>query len=374
MILCVLIALSPIYGVYLNRFRASNKTFLKKIFDKADEGLINTILIDIKDDYGIISYRSKVKLANDVSAVSPSLDLDYLKEEAKKHKVKLIGRVAVFRDDRLSQFEDYAIGDKDSNSTRWVDSKNIGWVDPYNRKVWRYDVAVAKEVIEKGFDFVFFDYVRFPSDGELRRCVYSDDKDRYKTIESFIEYAKEKLGDFGICTFGYSIWRPLKREGQSLDVFKNIKALGPMLYPSHFSKDFRKDRCEERPYYIYFDSARRLKDSLPEVEIYPFIQGFDYLAKNFGPKYIRRQIEGALDAGADGFFIWHAAADYGSAWKALEQIGGRRIAFLIVRGSHKARLNHQSQYKDFRRFRIRIPFRKKNRIRPLYDTQSDILP
>ena len=374
MILSVLIALSPIYGIYLNRHQASREAFMKKIYLKADDGLINAIVIDIKDDHGVIPYRSKVELANIANAVSPSLNIDSLKAKAVRHNLKLIARIAVFRDDRLSRIEDYAIKDRDSLPNRWVDSKGIGWVDPYNRRVWEYNTTLANEILSRGFDLVLFDYVRFPSDGELQRCIYSDDKDRYHTIEAFVRYVKKEIGDFGICVFGYSVWRPLKREGQRLKTFKEIKAICPMLYPSHFSPKFCAEKGSERPYYIYFNSTRRLKDSLPDVAVYPFVQGFDYLTKKFEPEYIESQIEGLIDGGGDGFFIWHAAGDYDVAWKALERIGGRMIAFRIGRGSHRARRGHRDRGKDYQQARIRTPFRKRTRIRPLHDSQSGILP
>jgi len=369
MILTVLIALSPIYGVYLNRFRASQRRYLDSIFSRVEEGLINGLIIDIKDDHGVIPYPSQVELAQQIGAVRPSIDLDHLLKRKGELGMFLVGRISVFRDDILSRFDEYAVLD---TAGRWRDNVGIGWVDPYNKKVWEYNLAIAQEILDLGFDLIFFDYVRFPSDGDLSRCRYSADHDRFQTIRSFIDYARRRIKRFGLCVFGYSIWRPLYREGQRLEDFKGVYILAPMLYPSHFAPDFQAG--EDRPYQIYYRSVQRAKDSLPNTLIIPFIQGFDYLVDDFDADYIRREIEGVIDGGGDGFFIWNAAGDYDDAFAALANIGGRRIAFLIGRGSHREEPDHQSRDRDYRQVRIRSRYRRRIQIYRRHDIPSDILP
>ena len=46
----------------------------------------------------------------------------------------------------------------------WVDGEKLAWVDPFQRAAWDYNTALAREAIERGFDEVQFDYIRFPTD------------------------------------------------------------------------------------------------------------------------------------------------------------------------------------------------------------------
>jgi hypothetical protein len=38
----------------------------------------------------------------------------------------------------------------------------FAWVNPYEKNVWDYNIAIAKEAALKGFREIQFDYVRFP--------------------------------------------------------------------------------------------------------------------------------------------------------------------------------------------------------------------
>ena len=38
-------------------------------------------------------------------------------------------------------------------------------MDPYSEDVWRYNIDIARELQDRGFDEIQFDYIRFPSDG-----------------------------------------------------------------------------------------------------------------------------------------------------------------------------------------------------------------
>ena len=40
-------------------------------------------------------------------------------------------------------------------------------MNPYNKANWKYLVDIAKAAGKVGFDEIQFDYVRFPTDGDL---------------------------------------------------------------------------------------------------------------------------------------------------------------------------------------------------------------
>ena len=48
------------------------------------------------------------------------------------------------------------------DGSAWRDPAGLAWLNPYDRRVWRYVVDVAAAAAKAGFDEIQFDYVRFP--------------------------------------------------------------------------------------------------------------------------------------------------------------------------------------------------------------------
>ena len=54
----------------------------------------------------------------------------------------------------------------------WTNSIGLGWSNPYDKKVWDYNVDIAEAAARAGFDEIMFDYIRFPTDGDLSSAVF----------------------------------------------------------------------------------------------------------------------------------------------------------------------------------------------------------
>lgn len=311
---------SIIFGVYLNPYQASKKGFLEEIFRAAESGYINTIVVDLKGDYGYLCYDTDIPLVRELKAFKRYIDLEYLIKRCEELNIKLIGRIVCFRDSYLANYEDCAI--RDSTGEIWYDKTGTAWVNPYNKKVHQYLISIIKELEKKGVKSVALDYVRFPTDGDIGRIrLHSAKGERYIPIIEFLRALKDTADiEIGICIFGYSVWYDLKTEGQEVSRFaKVVDAVYPMLYPSHFHPSFKKEVSEYwRNYWIYFDSVEEsFKKSPLDVKIIPFVQGFDLYCDRFDEDYIFSQIFGALNADADGVLIWHAASNYTISWPCL---------------------------------------------------------
>ncbi|UCG92371.1 MAG: hypothetical protein JSV97_01270 [candidate division WOR-3 bacterium] len=329
--LCVLLVLfetltfsphpdSTIRGVYINPYQAGNKEYLNRVFAKADSGLINTIVVDFKSDYGFLAYASNVALAKKLWAIKRFIDIDNVIERAARHNVKLVARIVCFRDDYLSQDKKYAI--LDDSGEIWYDNKGIAWTNPYQEKVGDYLIDITKELVERGITSVAYDYIRFPSDGEVWRIRLTKVMGkRYEPIITFLKKVRNAVDvEIGVCVFGFAVWQQLKAEGQDIEKMADyIDVLYPMLYPSHFGWNFKREVNEYwRNYWIYFDSVQEAFDKLPGyIKVVPFVQGFEFGADTFNSDYVFSQIHGASAAHAHGFIVWHAGGDYTISWPAL---------------------------------------------------------
>ncbi len=359
--LCVVIALwaqcypaadsSVIRGVYINPYQANRKEYMEEIFARADSGFINAIVVDFKSDYGFLTYGSELELAKKISAVKKHFDAAYLVENAAKHNLKLIARIVCFRDNYLAQYKKFGL--KDDSGKVWRDYKGMAWTNPYDADVHDYLIALTKEIVEKGVKSIAYDYVRFPTDGEVWRIRPTKVKgSRVDAIAGFLDKARKAVdAEIGICVFGFSIWRRLLSEGQDLSrLGEHIDVLYPMLYPSHFDRAFRNEENEMwRNYWIYFDSVNEAFAKLPcSVKVMPFVQGFEYRAKEYNADYVFSQINGVLSARGDGFIIWNARSDYAICWPAFVWAGNsilKRYA-QTYQDSHRRAKGRRCQDKD----------------------------
>ncbi len=311
---------SIIRGVYLNPYKACSKDFLQRIFDYADAGYINTIVVDFKGDYGYMCYESQVPLVRELGAFKRYVDIDYLVEKCKKAGIKLIARVVCFRDNYLAKYEDCAL--RDTAGEIWYDKTGTAWLNPYNKKVRQYLIDIVEELVKKGVGSFAFDYVRFPTDGNINAIKFPSTKGaRHEPIVAFFEELRKRVDtEIGICIFGYAVWYDLVHEGQEVSKFGYVvDVVYPMLYPSHFHPKFKREVCEYwRNYWIYFDSVEESFKKLPlSVKVVPFVQGFDLYAEEYNEDYIFSQILGAMNADADGILIWNAASNYTNSWSSL---------------------------------------------------------
>ena len=88
---------------------------------------------------------------------------------SRRRGIYTIARIVTFKDNILANARpDLAIIDTRTGKP-WIDNEKLAWVDPFREEVWDYNIAIGQEAVRRGFDEVQFDYVRFPTDGKLRR-------------------------------------------------------------------------------------------------------------------------------------------------------------------------------------------------------------
>ncbi len=290
---------------------------------------LNALVIDMKDDFGWIRYKSALKTASDIGSVRGPVDIDSILKTARRHGLYTIARIVTFKDKALylAYGNRYSIKRQD-NRKPWKGSPGEYWVDPYSDFVQNYNLGIAKELEAKGFDEIQFDYIRFPSDGPVKNCFYSYNKDidTYKSeiLCDFLIKAKASLGiPVSVDIYGFNSWYSFGNSiGQDMQEFSLIvDAISPMVYPSHFGRNFYERYPHNiRPYHIIRDGARRAEIlSYSSSVIRPYLQAFKMLSPTFGTGYITNQTKGAKEGGSNGYIFWHAAGNYKTVYKALKE-------------------------------------------------------
>ena len=280
---------------------------------------LNTLEVDVKDENGKVGFVSSAmpKLAREIGAAQPYFDVESVVGKVHAAGMYLIGRVVVFEDPTLSAARpDLAVLRPDGS--RWLNNGGLGWTNPYDRRVWRYVVGIGRAAAKAGFDEIQFDYVRFPSDGDLSQILYRHKRAEPKgtTIANFLRYASGQLHPLGVRVsadiFGLAATHDLGIGQVPKRIAPYLDALYPMVYPSHYSAgeygitepDAYPGRTVAR---ALLDFRRQLKGT--RMTLIPWLQDFS-LGRPYTVVEVTDQIAAARRQHAGGFMLWNPEGLY----------------------------------------------------------------
>lgn len=308
-------------GVYLNLGLWFVPQRMWEILAMVDRTELNAIVVDIKGDGGRLVYPSQIPLAQEAGAsLSSSVSVAEVLLWAKERGIYTIARMVVFKDPVLATHRpDLAVHRADGSLL--ADGGGALWVDPFREEVWEYNLDLAREVAELGFDEIQFDYIRFPSDGPVRDAVYSEvstEESRRGAIRGFMARAQEELKPLGAAIsadiFAITAWvEDDQGIGQTIeDVAPYVDYLSLMVYPSTFTPGVGGyDVPTAYPYEIVYQTLARVRER-SGVILRPWLQHFgDYRYHiPYGLTEYLAQKQAAIDAGATGWLFWNALGVY----------------------------------------------------------------
>ena len=308
-------------ALYLTFWGANqhSKTF-KNAMKLLQKTPLNAVVVDVKNEYGDILYKTDLSKPKAYGAYKNRqvYNIEDFVSRFKKHGVYLIARVVLFKDERqASANPDYAIH-KDGKI--WRNHDNMAWVDPFDRRAWKYTVDIAVDAAKRGFDEINFDYIRFPARTGLTLKKENTMQNRFEALDGFLAYAKKRLRPYGVFIsvdiYGNICWsRDDMGIGQSIENYaKHADYIAPMLYPSSFaSGTLRHKHPSEHPYEMVCKSLLHSHKKIDPKRLRPWIQAFkDYTKrrKHYGRIEIQEQIRAAEDANTSGWMLWSPSSKY----------------------------------------------------------------
>lgn len=247
-------------------------------------------------------------------------------------------------------------GDK----TVWTDHKGLSFIDVAAKPYWDHIIELSVDSYNIGFDELNYDYVRYPSDGNMADTYYPQSvagkygMDRQANLEEFFRYLNQELDKedkfstvrhentgrssstpwtsvdlFGMTTTNFddlSIGQVQDRAAPYFDF------VAPMVYPSHYPNSFLGlGNPNNHPYKVVnyamqsgVDRMRssttpmqgflhtRIGTSTPAIYSKPvygpdklrtWIQDFDY-GGDYDATDVRAQIQASYDAGVKSWMVW----------------------------------------------------------------------
>ncbi len=326
-------------GVYLTGNTAGNTTKYQHFVNLLNETELNALVIDIKEDSGFVTYRSNAGLVKEVRSDRQTFikDLDELIQIAKENNIYTIARIVTFKDPFFAGAKPkYAMQRKTGGV--WRDKYGVSWVDPYRKEVWEYNISIAKEVAEKGFDEIQFDYVRFPENPKKvdREVAYVNPENMTKAeaIAKFLNYARTELKNYPVYisadVFGLTTTTVDDMGiGQQWELIASVvDYVSPMMYPSHYAnRSYGISIPDANPYATIkagIEDGIEKNDKLVEQDktvavIRPWYQ--DFTASwvkghiKYGPEEVLDQVRAGKELGINQYLLWNSGNKYSEeAW------------------------------------------------------------
>lgn len=343
--------LSPpesVKAIYMSQCAVGTPSFRTSLSNLLDSTELNAIVIDIRDYTGGIAFPTENPVLKDmVSDKCGAHDMQAFIETLHEKNIYVIGRITVFQNPLYTKMHpDQAV--QHVNGGVWKDHKGLAFVDVGAQEYWPTVVELAKESYAVGFDEINFDYIRYPSDGDMKAAVYikRDGKTKQEMLEDFFKYLHDNLEPtgvvmsadlFGMVTTNYddlNIGQVLER---ALPYFDYI---APMVYPSHYPSGFNGwknvnavpydlmkfvmqsaiDRTVSTtsriPSYAYTrigtsTPATYSKPAYPASKMRPWLQDFDYPVE-YTPEMVADQIRANQEIGLNSYMFWDPSNKYSS--------------------------------------------------------------
>ncbi|MDB4948852.1 MAG: hypothetical protein JWM27_1501 [Gemmatimonadetes bacterium] len=344
-------------ALYVNGWAAGSHARMAELLRIADSTEVNAFVVDVKESDTYLSYaRTEIPLAKEIGADQrpASRWFPALLDTLRAHHVYPIARIVVFKDRMLAERRpEMAI--RHVNGGVWKDQKGKPWVNPYDRRVWNYNVAIAREALEMGFQEVQWDYVRFPDVvPALQRTMAfpgAGATTKADNIHDFIAYSKQQLAPYGapITADVFGLSTHLEGDvgiGQNWEKIVSVAdAVQPMVYPSHyFAGMYGFQQPNQHPFEFVRlamedaavrtrwvrESGRRTGEVIPWLQAFsaPWLDDFTY-----GPVQLRQQIQATYDAGLKSWILWNPGSRYDIYLPALRPASGAPSA--LERGGWK---------------------------------------
>ncbi len=330
-------------AIYLSGCTAGTKTAFDNILKLIKETELNAVVIDIKDESGKVNYKTDYEEVVKAGAYENFYNPQKVIEELHKNNIYVIGRIVCFKDPALTEKRiDLSI--KNPKGGVFRENGKTPWANPYNREVWNYNISIAKDAIQKGFDEIQFDYVRFPAANKSQAYYGENVPSKADIISGFLEKTYNELHNLNNTfisadVFGIVCESKVDAEaiGQKMEqIVSKIDYICPMIYPSHYANaskgamgngvgqsinGIKFTAPDLKPYDVVYNTLLKTKNIISNTEdskavVRPYLQDFtaSYLPKGYyqqyGAKQVRQQIQAVYDAGFEEWILWDSANTY----------------------------------------------------------------
>jgi hypothetical protein len=322
-------------ALYMSSWVAGSENFRNSLVKIIDETELNAVVIDIKDSTGRIGFHMNDENIEKIGSSENRIkNIRELTSLLHSKNIYIIGRVSVFQDPYLTKLKPEWAITRISDGEVWKDRKGLSFLDPTNKEVHKYILDIALNSYKEGFDEINFDYIRYPSDGNMKDINYKlkDGKTRVDNIELFFKYISQEIKKeenipisadlFGLTTEAKDdmgigqVWE------KAIPYFDFVC---PMVYPSHYPAGHAG--YKNPALYPYEVINRALLGAIGKTKainqdiskIRPWLQDFD-LGATYTKEMVRAQMKAGYDNNLNSWMLWDPGNKYTPSALLLETL------------------------------------------------------
>lgn len=312
-------------ALYMSGWVAGSLNFRNSLIKMIDETELNAVVVDIKDSTGQLSFSIDEPEIKEIgSATSKINDLNRLIELLHSKNIYIIGRISVFQDPFLAKVKPEWAVKKISDGSVWKDRKGLSFLDPTNKNVHDYTILIAKSSYNLGFDEINLDYIRYPSDGNIKDINYNlkDGKSRSDNLELFFKYFNAEIKkevNIPISADVFGLTTEAKDDMGIGQVWEKaipyFDFICPMVYPSHYPSLYSNYKNPSLyPYEVInkaLASAVVRSNVINEniLKIRPWLQDFD-MGATYTADMVKAQIKAVYDNKLNSWMLWDPSNKY----------------------------------------------------------------
>lgn len=306
-------------GVHVSGPAWGNEQLRNGILRLVDEGRIDSVQLDLKDDQGVVGYDTTVERARQIGAVTEYYDLDDAVRTLQEHGARVIGRVVAFRDPILAQA---AWGAGQTNQV--IQSAQGG---PYgtagqftnfaDAAVRQYNLNIALDAVNRGVDDILWDDTRRPGGDPAGMVIPGLAGSASDSIAGFLAEAHTELRRRGV-------YQGVTTDGEAADqgdlvgqdvarIAANSDYVAPQIFPGYWSAGRHNVAS---PITQPGDLVRGVLQRFQQVSaergavLAPWLQDFALRGVTYGDAQVRAQIDAATSLGVDRFILWDPSVTY----------------------------------------------------------------
>jgi hypothetical protein len=289
------------------------------VLQMLDERRIDTVVLELKNEDGIVGYDTQVARAREIGAVTEYYDLDDAVAELQAHGARVIGRITTFRDAALARTA-WAAGQHDQ-VIQTPDGRAYEEPGEFtnfaSRAVRQYNIAIALEAVERGIDDILWDDVRKPGSADDTMVVPGLRGSPADAIVGFLGEAHAALrrrGAYqGVSTAGIAATDGGLVAQDVGRMARNADYLVPTIHPGYWGPgEFGVTSPVSQPYDLVFRAVERYQQ-LTEgtgAVLVPSLQDFTVGGVTYDDPEVRAQIDAVRARGVDRFVLFDPSVRY----------------------------------------------------------------
>ena len=306
-------------GVHATAAAWSNEVLRGGIIQLIDQGRIDAVVLDLKDDTGIVGYDSQVARAREIGAVIPHYDLEAAVATIEDRGARVVGRIAAFQDPMLAQA---AWGSGQGEQVIQAGDGGLydasgPFTNPANAAVRRYNLDLAIEAVRAGVDDILWDDARLPTGEPGELSVPGLTTSASDAVVGFLAEAHSELRSRGAYQ-GVSLVGEAADRGDTIGqdvarVARNADYVAPEIFPGYWSPGrhgVADPRTQPGPFTAALLARFQKAVEGTEIVLAPVLQDFEVQGVDYGDAEVRAMVDAARSRGVDRFMLWSPRVQY----------------------------------------------------------------